>query len=107
MERAWEHAVEHWCVAQGRWTPPPQGVEPWFGERAVRIDAQGWTLANKKNVLDELTESVGPFPVEHREGILCWDLDWDVRKGKVRARIRQGKAGKPNDLALMPGWTLV
>ncbi|QQS07081.1 MAG: DEAD/DEAH box helicase [Fibrobacterota bacterium] len=107
VERAWEHAVERWCVARGRWTPPPQAAEPWFADRAVRIDGEGWTLANKKNLLDELTESAGPFPVEHREGDLCWDLDWDVRKGKVRARIRQGKAGKPKSLALLPGWTLV
>ncbi|HNY30909.1 MAG TPA: helicase-related protein [Fibrobacteria bacterium] len=106
VERAWERHVLEWCTARGGWAPPPQPVESWFADRAVAIDGEDWNIVDKSRILEKPTATTGDPPREHREGDRIWELVWDVRKGRVRARLRQGKAGKPMSLVLPAGWTL-
>ncbi|MBK8803353.1 MAG: ATP-dependent RNA helicase [Fibrobacteres bacterium] len=106
VQQAWEHQVQAWCVQQGGWAPPPQMPEAWFAQQVLRGDVQDWRLADKAQVLSELSQSQGVYPARHTEGARRWELVWDVRKGKVRPRLQEGKPGKPTTLTLPAGWSL-
>lgn len=108
VESAWERQVLAWCHRRGRWEPAPQSADAWFAGQAVVERARGWELSGKQDLLTRLTDPLweNPFPVEHREPPCRWALVWDVRKGKVRARLLEGKSAKPRSLAIPAGWSL-